>query len=627
MKSRTELWQCMLADASIRCSVSTSELERDTKRVLDRVTHEGDSFFTVTLPSYGKSFEQALRRECIDSELFVGWSRKGSPKKVRVTPIFLGGLLDRVFNSETGRILEEPCIDSIQAIRQLTLAFGKLKELCSPELIQEEYKAYLKTDEEIHEHLVRFWEDGSKALRTLDSLRQVARTLFGAPLSKLDSDIWSYDVVPKHGPGATADRLRGNMKFDQREWPVRMEQLFPFMEYAVPSRDLQLLEDVNFLPIEGERPVKLTAVPKDATKPRLIAEEPTCMQYMQQAISRRLTDYLQTEYVSGSRNESYEFLGFIHQWPNQAMAQIGSEDGSLATLDLSEASDRVPNWLVDELFADFPWFAEALSVTRSRRVSIEGLGEFSLSKFASMGSALTFPIEAMIFLTIVMKVVIHGEVDDPRPVISKDIQALRDKVRIYGDDIIVPVDSAEAVVLGLETLGFRVNKNKSFWTGQFRESCGKEYFAGEDVSIVRFRKALPTRPPLPHRDATDVVTTVSTRNLFYEAGYWTTTQCLDDVLEIVLRGHYPYVGPNSPVLGRRSYLYEYDTHGIDSDTQAPLVKGYVEHSKSPVNPAANYAALMKCLLINGDANTQSDHLERSGRPRVVSIKRGMARPY
>lgn len=627
MKSRTELWQCLLADAGRRCSVSTSELDRDVKRVIDRAAHEGDRFFTVALPAFGKDFEQALRRGEIDSDLFRGWSRKGSPKVHRETPVFLGSLIDRVFDSETGWILSEPCADSVQAIRQLTLAFGKLKELCPPEKIQAEYRNYLRTDEELHAHCEKFWEDGSKALQILENLQQTVRVLFGTPLSALDSDIWSFDVMPKHGPGATADRKMGNQKYDQHEWPVRMEQLFPFLEYAVPTRDPSFLEGVEFLPYEDERPVKLTAVPKDANRPRLIAEEPTCMQYMQQAVSRRLTKYLQSERIRGTRNYCYELLGFEHQWPNQAMAQIGSEDGSLATLDLSEASDRVPNWLVDELFADFPWFCEALSVTRSRRVSIPDLGEFDLSKFASMGSALTFPVEAMVFLTIVVKTVLSGSVEDVRPVDPNQVLRLRDRVRIYGDDIIVPVDSAEAVVHSLETLGFKVNVNKSFWTGQFRESCGKEYFAGEDVSIVRFRRALPTRPPLPHRDATDVVTTVATRNQFYEAGYWATAACLDEVLEKVLKGAYPFVGPDSPVLGRRSFLHGYDTHGVSSDLQSPLVRGFVERSKPPANAAENYAALLKCLLINGDANTESDHLLRSGRPRVVSIKRGMARPY
>jgi hypothetical protein len=628
VKSRTELWQCMLEDSGIRCSVSTSDLSRDLIRVKDRVRHEGESFFTLTLPSFGKDFEQALRNEEIDDELFSGWRRQAPKGRVRKTPNFLGALLDRVFDSETGVILDEPCIDSVQAIRQLTLAFGKLKELCDPDKVGVAYGQYIETDQEIHEHLEKMWADPqTDVMQIVSNLRQVVRVVFGQVLTEMDLRIHNYDLVPKHGPGATADRKLGNQKYDQTEWPARMEQLFPFLEYAVPSRDLHFLEGVTFLGLSEERPVKLVAVPKNAKTPRLIAEEPTCMQYMQQAVSKELVRLLESDNLAGMENFSSFLVGFSEQWPNQAMAQIGSEDGSLATLDLSEASDRVPNWLVEEIFEDFPWFSEALQVTRSTHADVPGLGQIPLSKFASMGSAMTFPIEAMVFSAIAVKAVLHGSLADMTPVAPQEVSSLRDKVRVYGDDIIVPTDSAVAVIRSLEAIGFKVNRSKSFWTGKFRESCGKEFFAGEDVSIVRFRRDLPARRPPRDRDATDLISTVATRNLLYEAGWWGTVRVIDEELEVLLEGDFPFVAPDSPILGRRSFLYEYDTHKWDSATQSPRVRGFVQRSRIPRNEAREYAALLKCLLNSGDANSPSDHLLRSGRPRVVSIKRAMARPY
>lgn len=620
MKSRTELWHCLLEDSGRRCSVSTSDLSRDLIRVQERVKHEGETFFTLTLPSFGRDFESALREGRIDDELFPGWRRKAPKGAVRKTPNFLGSLLDRVFDSETGVLLDSPCADSVQAIRQLTLAFGKLKELCTPEKVGAAYGQYIETDQEIHNHLERLW-DSEDVLLIVQNLQQVVRTVFGEALTVLDRKIWNYELMPKHGPGATADRLMGNQKYDQVEWPARMEQLFPFLEYATPSRDLRFLEGVTFLDLPDERAVKITPVPKSAKTPRLIAEEPTCMQYMQQAVSRELVAELERADLSSF------LVGFTEQWPNQAMAQIGSEDGSLATLDLSEASDRVPNWLVEELFLDFPWFSEALQVTRSRNADVPGLGLIPLSKFASMGSALTFPIEAMVFAAIAVKTVIHGNLTDSMPVTHADVARLRDQVRVYGDDIIVPVDSAVAVIRGLETLGFKVNRNKSFWTGLFRESCGKEYFGGDDVSIVRFRRDVPTRRPPRDRDATDLISTVATRNQLYEAGYWVTVRALDEILEKLLDGDYPFVEEDSAILGRRSFLHGYDVHGVSADEQSPRVRGYVQRARIPRNEAKEYAALLKCLLNSGDANLTSDHLLRSGRPRVVSIKRAMARPY
>jgi hypothetical protein len=54
MKSLVPLWQKMAEELAIWCRTSTV---RDSKRVADRVSDEGESFFTITLPSFGKSFE------------------------------------------------------------------------------------------------------------------------------------------------------------------------------------------------------------------------------------------------------------------------------------------------------------------------------------------------------------------------------------------------------------------------------------------------------------------------------------------------------------------------------------------------------------------------------------------
>lgn len=666
MKSRTELWQCALYDLGARCSVSTSLLERDITTALKRVKHEGDAFWTITLPQFGKDFEKSLSMSLIHKDLFRGWSKKDADsifgedgfneirtfatETISGPPKFLGGFMDRVYG-ENGLLLDQPDVESVFAIRQLTLMFGKLKEQCSDKKISSAYRNYVEVDEEVHNHLgwlTSQFERGqfdellavhgerrvSLELNLVDPLRQVIRVMFGNALSIVDRRIHDYDVVPKHGPGSTAEGVLGNQKYYQTEWPERMETLFPFLEYAVPSRNPEFLRGVTFLGPEDERPAKLLAVPKTASTPRLIAKEPICMQYMQQAVSRLLMHYLERPSFGRSPNMGSHYVGFEDQTPNQDMARIGSEDGSLATLDLSEASDRVPNWLIEAVFEDWPWFSEAVQVTRSRRVDVPEHGIISVSKFASMGSALTFPIEAMIFAAIAVKTVVSGSVWDSEPVNLADLNQYRDTVRVYGDDIIVPVESAEAVSEGLETFGFKVNQSKSFWTGMFRESCGKEYFMGEDVSIVRFRTDVPSRLPLRTEDASPIASTVATRNQFYMIGLWRLAAALDDVLIKVLKGLYPYVGPESQVLGRLSVIpkmdfsdFGFDVNYFDMDEQAPLVKGWVLHPKLPINEAKDEAALLKCLLINGDANTQSDHLERSGRPRVVSIKHGRARPY
>jgi len=289
---------------------------------------------------------------------------------------------------------------------------------------------------------------------------------------------------------------------------------------------------------------------------------------------------------------------------------------------LSEASDRVPNWLVEELLENWPHVNEAVQVSRSTRADVPGHGVITLSKYASMGSALTFPIEAMVFLTIALAAM--SERDSKLGSWSL-IKGYRDQVRVYGDDIIVPNAHAVTVMRALEFYGFKVNSAKSFWTGGFRESCGKEYYRGEDVSIVRFRQVLPQSL----RDVTEVMSTVDTRNQLFQAGHMGLVRMLDSVLEKVLKGFYPYVTSTSPVLGRLAPNGLYEVQGIDGDLHAPFVRGYVSSSRSPVNELDDHYALLKCLLMDaGDEPVSGEeHLTRSGRPRAAAIKLANGRPF
>jgi len=230
-----------------------------------------------------------------------------------------------------------------------------------------------------------------------------------------------------------------------------------------------------------------------------------------------------------------------------------------------------------------------------------------------MGSALCFPIEAMVFTTVIFLGIQNAL---RRPLTKKDIKSFKGQVRVYGDDIIVPVVYVADVVRALESFGFRVNTSKSFWTGKFRESCGKEYYDGEDVSIVRVRSLLPTS----RRDVGAVVSTVSLRNQLYKAGSWATVRWLDRWIERVIP--FPTVEPTSPVLGKHSFLgYQAERVETGSNMQRPLVRGAVLKSTLPVNKVDEEFALLKYFLKRGDLPiADREHLTRSGRPDSIDIK-------
>jgi len=522
-------------------------------------------------------------------------------------PAFLSEFMDRIFDPQTGDLLEEPCIESIFAIRQLTLMMAKIGLDCSDERINAAIERYLECEKEVREY------DRLMDPELLQDFESMCIRLYGDVLTKMDSDVYYGRIVPKHGPGSTADRLQGNAKYDQAEWPLRLERIFPYGDYALPNwRYYYRMDHVDFLEPGRERPVRVITVPKTQKTPRIIAIEPTAMQYMQQAIARNLVDYLETDVTVRG------MIGFLDQVPNQELAQRGSFFEDLATLDLSEASDRVSYQHVRYMLAKYPHLREGIDACRSRKADVRG-ETIRLAKFASMGSALCFPIEAMTFLAIIFLGIQKAK---NTRLSRKDIKSYRGRVRVYGDDIIIPVEFASSVVEMLNAFGHKVNSNKSFWTGQFRESCGKEYFHGHDVSIVRVRSVFPTR----RSDVSEIVSTVALRNNLYAAGLWSTAYWLDTQIEEILP-HYPSIYPTSPLLGRHSFL-GYNPERMDEHLHVPLVKGYVVSSSSPASPVSGEGALLKCLL-PGRSNPFEDirHLERQGRPESARLKLRWAKPF
>jgi hypothetical protein len=586
----------------------------DWKTVQGRVKHEGFSFLTITLPNFGKDFEKSLDQGCVDRRLFTGFQWKGG------LPRFMGGFLGLVFDRSSGELLDDPSIDAIHAIRQLSLMFGKIEMPCSDTRIRSAIDGFIECEKDVRAH------DSSRSRGLVLDFERMSSVLFTDLFSRVDREIYELDLVPKHGPGATAEKLSSNGKYNQRTWPARLETIFPSLEMLFPSASYyEDLDDVNILEPGAEIPVRVVTVPKTLKTPRIIGIEPAAMQYSQQAIMPM--------FVKGIKRDSMldSFIGFDDQTPNQAFARQGSLTGSLATLDLSEASDRVSNQLVRSMLHRWPHLHMAVDACRSRKADVPGYGVKRLAKFAMMGSALCFPVEAMVFTTIIF---LGIEESLNRPLTRRDLRDFSGRVRVYGDDIIVPVDHVRSVVRMLETFGFQVNTRKSFWNGKFRESCGKEYYAGHDVSIVKVRTEFPTR--LEH--VTGIISIVNTRNQLYFAGYWETCKWLDEQIRGVIR-HFPVVAPSSPVLGRHSFL-GYEAQGIDDALQRPFVKGFVVSTVSPSDPLDGPGALLKYLLKHAYQDkfypgklsddqpvVDSRHLERAGRPHAVNIKLRNACPY
>jgi len=210
---------------------------------------------------------------------------------------------------------------------------------------------------------------------------------------------------------------------------------------------------------------RVTFVPKTAITDRAIAIEPLVNIYAQLGLGKILRRKLRRVGVDLNSQE-----------PNQVSAHTGSIDGSLATIDLSSASDTVARELVRAMLPE-QWF-RALDACRSKIGELEGKS-FRYEKFSSMGNGFTFELETLIFWSFALAA-------------CEIVGADTSLVNVYGDDIVVPVTAFETLEETLTYFGFTLNKAKSFKEGYFRESCGKDYFDGLDVRPF-FVKEVPKR--------------------------------------------------------------------------------------------------------------------------------------
>lgn len=197
----------------------------------------------------------------------------------------------------------------------------------------------------------------------------------------------------------------------------------------------------------------LFTVPKNSDIDRVACKEPDLNVFFQKMFGQQIRLLLRRKGIN-----------LNDQSINGELARRGSIDGSLATLDLSSASDSVTEVLVRSLLpTDWYFYLDAV---RSHVIDVDG-ETHQLSMFSSMGNGFTFELESVIFYALARA--------------CGYVFGIRGAISVYGDDIIVPTELSGYVMATLQLAGFTVNKEKSFVDGDFRESCGAYWHAGEDV--------------------------------------------------------------------------------------------------------------------------------------------------
>lgn len=202
---------------------------------------------------------------------------------------------------------------------------------------------------------------------------------------------------------------------------------------------------------------KVVFVPKNAKTERTIAIEPDWNCFFQLGMGGAIRARLQRK---------FGLLKPIAQQVNQRLAQLGSRDGFLATVDLKGASDSVSVALCEALLPTDVF--NHLMALRSPHGVFEDGTSVSYEKISSMGNGFTFELETALFYCLARAACGHAVV--------------------YGDDIVVPATTVGPLRDLLAFAGFTMNDKKTHYDNPFRESCGGHFFKGVDVSPPYLRK-------------------------------------------------------------------------------------------------------------------------------------------
>ena len=208
---------------------------------------------------------------------------------------------------------------------------------------------------------------------------------------------------------------------------------------------------------------KIVTVPKNSKTDRVIAIEPGINLWFQKALGSMIR-----------RRLSRFGVDLNDQSINQTLAWKASIDTNLATVDFSSASDSISLEVVRELIPP-RWF-QILDLCRSK-VGRKADGSIvKWNKFSSMGNGFTFELESLIFFAAALAV--------------KEFLSAEGAVSVYGDDVILPNSCFTLFSSFSDFLGFTVNQEKSFSSGEFRESCGSHFWGGVDCKPVFLKERL-----------------------------------------------------------------------------------------------------------------------------------------
>jgi len=209
---------------------------------------------------------------------------------------------------------------------------------------------------------------------------------------------------------------------------------------------------------------RMAVVPKNEKENRIIAAEAELSLYLQRGIG-----------VALRRRLRRVGCDLKDQQNNRRAAFHASVMGDSVTVDFSAASDSFSLGLINRVCPES--LLSLLHFCRAPAIKIDVLGYkriHVLEKISSMGNGYTFELESLVFLALA-RAATH--------MTGCDIT----DVFVYGDDVVLPARSYPVFQEIMTKLGFLFNKQKTLTEGQLRESCGKYFHRGKDVTPFYIR--------------------------------------------------------------------------------------------------------------------------------------------
>lgn len=404
-------------------------------------------------------------------------NRSDLPTYDRVDIIPLSSLIDLCFDNQGALYANDA--DRVFFIRSVFGLFKKAKLACKKDAVMASVHEFLEIDLSLREPTLNW---GSCNLYGTEGTLSFLSTTSPSEMLYLDyvcgtllqfEELNPFDIVGSHGPGSVSDLKRGMDKYLFPYWPDKLQAVFPYEHHVLHTGDLDpALLDRLRPRVSTEIPASLTDVPKTLRGPRLITVEQTAHQFIQGGLMRWMR--------SSMHRILHSCVDFTSQEPSKALALEASLTGDLATVDLSAASDRLSCWTVERAIKNSNLLS-ALNACRSKEISLDkyGLGTLTPRKFAGMGSAVTFPVQSLIYACCCIAAVM---ITDKTKLSYAGIKSCARKVRVFGDDLILPTSAVGNLVKILEFLELKVNMSKTHVGGLFRESCGIDAYNGYVVN-------------------------------------------------------------------------------------------------------------------------------------------------